>query len=39
MINNKLLILGIGSIGSRYLKILKNDLRFEIKTFDKKKKN
>jgi predicted dehydrogenase len=37
MINNKLLILGIGSIGNRYLKILKNDIRFEVKTFDKKK--
>ncbi|MAO32554.1 MAG: hypothetical protein CL824_03515 [Crocinitomicaceae bacterium] len=38
MINNKLLILGVGSIGNRYFNILKNNKKFVIKTFDKKLK-
>jgi len=38
MINNKLLILGLGSIGSRYFNILKKDKKLKIKTLDKEKK-
>ena len=37
MERNKLLILGIGSIGSRYFNILKNNNEFIVKTFDNRK--
>ena len=39
MKRNKLLILGMGSIGSRYFNILKNNNEFIIKTFDNRKKS
>lgn len=38
MKKNKLLILGLGSIGQRYFEIIKNIKNIEIKTFDKNKK-